>query len=48
MESFECEHKTPVSQGLGEGGGKEANLATRMPEPPEAGQAATMQTHRLG
>lgn len=26
MESFECEHKTPVSQGLGEGRGKEANL----------------------
>lgn len=26
MEPFECEHKTPVSQGLGEGRGKEANL----------------------
>lgn len=50
MEPFECEHKTPVSQGLGEGRGTEANLvATPLgcQKLPEAGQAAAVQTDRL-
>lgn len=50
MEPFECEHKTPVSPGLREGGGKDANrVATplRCQSLPEAGQAATVQMRRL-
>lgn len=50
MEPFECEHKTPVSQGLGEGGAKEASLvATPLgcQNLPEARQAATVWSHRL-
>lgn len=46
VEPFECEHKTPVSQGLGEGRGMEANLvATPLgcQRLPEAGQAAAVQ-----
>lgn len=51
MEPFECEHKTPVSQGSGEGAGKEARLvATPLgcQSVAEAGQAATVRWHRLG
>lgn len=45
MEPFECKHKTPVSQGLGEGKGTEASLvATPLgcQRLPEAGQAAAV------
>lgn len=51
MEPFECEHKTPVSQGLGEGAGKEARLVATpvgCQSVAEAGQAATVRWHRLG
>lgn len=43
MEPFECEHKTPVSQGLGGGVRKNqaCGLTTRMPECPR-GQAGGM------
>lgn len=47
MEPFECEHKTPVSPGLREGGGKEASrVATPLgcQSLPEAGQAAALWT----
>lgn len=50
MESFECEHKTPVSQGLGEGRGKEANLVAtplQCQSLPESRQTATVPKHRL-
>lgn len=47
MEPFECEHKTPVSQGLGEGTGTEASLVATpfaCQRLPGAGQAAAVQT----